>query len=138
MPVDKDTQKFFIKTVRLYTSSHCPWKCGFCSSHSFLRMSYATTEHEEKIPEKPKNGGPISMNALATTGSQPHPVYRISPEQIYDIIVRHCDKYNPRVFLFNDDAVWDGNARGFNHIMVLCDLIIEGKRKGRIKTGCYF
>ena len=119
MPVDKDTQKFFVKTVRLYTSSHCPWKCGFCSSHSFLRMSYATKEHEEKIPEKPKNGELVSMNALATTGSQPHPVYRISPEQIYDIIVRHCDKYNPRVFLFNDDAFWDGNARGFNHIMDL-------------------
>ena len=38
LPVDKDTQKFFVETIRLYTSSHCPWKCGFCSSHSFLRM----------------------------------------------------------------------------------------------------
>jgi len=138
MPVDKDTQKFFVKTVRLYTSSHCPWKCGFCSSHSFLRMSNATVEQEEKIPKKPKNGELVSMNALATTGSQPHPVYRISPEQIYDIIVRHYDKYNPRVFLFNDDAFWDGNDRGFNHIMALCDLIIEGKRKGRIKQDIIF
>ena len=49
-------------------------------------------------------------------------------DKIYDLIVRHCDKYDPRVFLFNDDAFWDGNDRGFNHIMALCDLIIEGKR----------
>jgi len=138
LPVDKDTQKFFVETIRLYTSSHCPWKCGFCSAHSFLRMSNATKEQEEKIPEKPKNGKQLSMNALATTGSQPHPVYRISPEQIYDIIVRHCDQYNPRVFLFNDDAFWDGNDPGFKHIMDLCDLIIEGKRKGRIKQDIIF
>ena len=51
MPVDKDTQKFFVETIRLYTSSHCPWKCGFCSAHSFLRMSNATKEQEEKIPK---------------------------------------------------------------------------------------
>lgn len=133
-----DTQKFFIETVRLYTSSHCPWKCGFCNSHSFLRMANATMEQEEKIPKKPKNGGQVPMNALATCGSQPHPVYRISPEQIYDIIVRHADKYNPRVFLFNDDAFWDGSEIGFKHIMDLCDLIINGKRKGRIRQDAIF
>ena len=78
------------------------------------------------------------MNALATCGSQPHPVYRISPKQIYDIILIHCDKYNPRVFLFNDDAFWDGSVPGFKHIMELCDLIIEGKRKGRINENIIF
>ena len=138
LPVNKDTQKFFVETIRLYTSSHCPWKCGFCSSHSFLRMSNATVEQEEKIPEKPKNGGQLPMNALTTCGSQPHPVYRISPEQIYDIILMHCKKYDPRVFLFNDDAFWDGSTPGFKHIMDLCDLIIEGKRKGQIKQDILF
>ena len=54
IPMEKDTQKFFVETIRLYTSSHCPWKCGFCSSHSFLRMSNATVEKEENIPKKPK------------------------------------------------------------------------------------
>ena len=29
------------------------------------------------------------------------PIY---PNQIFDLIQRHCDKYNPRVFLFNDDG----------------------------------
>ena len=42
-----NTQKFFVETIRLYTSSHCPWKCGFCNSHSFLRISNATMEKEE-------------------------------------------------------------------------------------------
>ena len=49
-----DTQKFFVETIRMYTSSHCPWKCGFCNSHSFLRVSNATMEDEEKIPKKPQ------------------------------------------------------------------------------------
>ena len=138
MPLNKDTQKFFVETIRLYTSSHCPWKCGFCSSHSFLRMSNATVEQENKIPQKPKSGAELSMNSLATCGSQPHPVYRITPEQIYDIIERHCVKYDPKVFLFNDDAFWDGSTPGFNHIMKLCDLIIEGKNKGRIKKDIIF
>ena len=135
LPVNKDTQKFFVETIRLYTSSHCPWKCGFCSSHSFLRMSNATVAQEEKIPEKPKDGGLVPMNSLTTCGSQPHPVYRISPEQIYDLIVRHCDKYDPRVILFNDDAFWDSSNPGFKHIMDLCDLIIKGKNKGQIKKN---
>ena len=133
-----DTQKFFVETIRLYTSSHCPWKCGFCNSHSFLRTSNATMEVEEKIPAKPKNGKNVSMNSLATCGPQPHPVYRIYPDQIMDLIQRHCDKYNPRVFLFNDDAFWDGSNEGFDHIMDLCDLIIEAKNSGKINKNIIF
>lgn len=133
-----DTQKFFVETIRLYTSSHCPWKCGFCNSHSFLRVSNATMEEEEKIPKKPSNNDKVSMNSLVTCGPQPHPVYRIYPNQIFDLIQRHCDKYNPRVFLFNDDAFWDGSNEGFKHIMDLCDLIIEAKKNGRINENVIF
>ena len=133
-----DTQKFFVETIRLYTSSHCPWKCGFCNSHSFLRMSNSTEAQEEQIPEQPKNGKQVSMNALSTTGPQPHSVWRITPKQIYDLIITHCKKYKPRVFLFNDDAFWDGSDVGFKHIMDLCDLIIDGKRKGLIEKDVIF
>ena len=138
MPINKNTQKFYVETIRLYTSSHCPWKCGFCSSHSFLRMSQASVETENKIPVAPKSGAELTMNSLATTGSQPHPVYRITPAQIYDIIKIHCDKYQPKVFLFNDDAFWDGSKPGFQHIIALCDLIIEGKEKDEIDKEIIF
>ena len=138
MPVNKNTQKFYVETIRLYTSSHCPWKCGFCSSHSFLRMSQASKEYEDKIPVAPKSGTELTMNSLSTTGPQPHPVYRITPEQIYHIIKIHCDKYQPKVFLFNDDAFWDGSKPGFYHIMKLCDLIIEGKEKNEIEKDIIF
>ena len=138
LPLNKSTQKFYVETIRLYTSSHCPWKCGFCSSHSFLRMSQANKEYEDKIPVRPKSGAELTMNSLATTGSQPHPVYRITPEQIYEIIKIHCDKYQPKVFLFNDDAFWDGSKPGFYHIMKLCDLIIEGKEKNEIDKEIIF
>ena len=132
-----DTQKFFVETIRLYTSSHCPWKCGFCSSHSFLRTSNASMELENKKIEK-KEGQNVSMNSLVTCGPQPHPVYRIYPKQIFDLIQIHCDKYDPKVFLFNDDAFWDGSTQGFKHIMDLCDLIIDAKKKGRIKKNVIF
>ena len=138
LPVNKNTQKFYVETIRLYTSSHCPWKCGFCSSHSFLRMSQASKEYEDKIPVAPKSGAELTMNSLSTTGPQPHPVYRITPEQIYEIIKIHCDKYQPKVFLFNDDAFWDGSKPGFYHIMKLCDLIIEGKEKNEIDKEIIF
>ena len=133
-----DTQKFFVETIRLYTSSHCPRKCGFCNSHSFLRVSNATTEMEDKEIKIKEGNDKVSMNELVTCGPQPHPVYRIYPDQIFDLIQRHCDKYNPRVFLFNDDAFWDGSKEGFKHIMDLCDLIIEAKGKGRIKENVIF
>lgn len=132
-----DTQKFFVETIRLYTSSHCPWRCGFCSSHSFLRTSNATQEREDKKIEK-EEGKEVSMNKLVTCGPQPHPVYRIYPKQIYELIQMHCDKYKPRVFLFNDDAFWDGSNEGFKHIMELCDLIIEAKDEGKIDKNIIF
>ena len=138
LPVNKNTQKFYVETIRLYTSSHCPWKCGFCSSHSFLRMSQATKEYEDKIPTAPKSGAELTMNSLSTTGPQPHPVYRITPEQIFEIIKIHCDKYQPKVFLFNDDAFWDGSKPGFYHIMKLCDLIISAKEKNEIDKDIIF
>ncbi len=137
MPANKNTQKFYIETIRLYTSSHCPWKCGFCSSHSFLRMSQASKEYENKIPAT-TNGKVDSMNSLATTGPQPHPVYRITPEQIYDLIKIHHAKYKPKVILFNDDAFWDGSKPGFEHIMKLCDLIIKGKENKEIDEKIIF
>ena len=45
---------------------------------------------------------------------------------------------NPKVILFNDDAFWDGSKPGFEHIMKLCDLIIEGKVNEEINKDIIF
>tara|TARA_B100000315_G_scaffold99404_1_gene91450 strand:- start:622 stop:1740 length:1119 start_codon:yes stop_codon:yes gene_type:complete len=108
--LNMDTQKFFIETVRLYTSSHCSWKCGFCNSHSFLKASQG--KHSR--------------------------IYRLKPTLIHQLILDHIEKYKPKVFLFNDDSLFDGSKEGVTHILELCQLIIESKKKGSIEPDVIF
>ncbi len=105
-----DRKEFYVEAVRLYTSSHCSWKCGFCNSQSFLKAS----------------------------GCGTHPVYRLTPEEIHKLILRHVEKYDPKVFVLSDDAFIDGSRQGEKHIMGLCELIIESKKKGEIPPGVLF
>ncbi len=105
-----DKKEFHVEAVRLYTSSHCSWKCGFCNSQSFLNAS----------------------------GCGTHPVYRLTPEKIHELILCHVEKYNPKVFVLSDDAFIDGSRHGERHIMGLCELIIESKKKGEIPSGVQF
>ena len=103
-------KEFHVEAVRLYTSSHCSWKCGFCNSQSFLNAS----------------------------GCGTHPVYRLTPEEIHKLILYHVEKYNPKVFVLSDDAFIDGSRQGERHIMGLCELIIESKKKDEIPSGVLF
>ncbi|MBL6935899.1 MAG: hypothetical protein ISR48_10860 [Alphaproteobacteria bacterium] len=105
-----DRKEFHVEAVRLYTSSHCSWKCGFCNSQSFLNAS----------------------------GCGTHPVYRLTPEEIHELILYHVERYNPKVFVLSDDAFIDGSRQGERHIMGLCELIIESKKKGEIPPGVLF
>ena len=105
-----DTQKFYVETVRVYTSSHCSWKCGFCNSQSFLKAS----------------------------GNDTIPIYRLTPGEIHQLIIRNIKKYNPKVFLFNDDAFIDGSRAGEQHILELCNLIITSKEAGEIHKDVLF
>jgi radical SAM superfamily enzyme YgiQ (UPF0313 family) len=66
---------FIPETVRLYTSSHCPRKCGFCSSHSFVPMSQGSS-------------------AKVTT---------LLAEEVFELVKHYTDSYGARGFLFSDD-----------------------------------
>jgi len=67
-----------------------------------------------------------------------NPVHRLPPEEIHQLILSHVKKYNPKVFLFNDDAFIDGSLRGQEHIMDLCKLIIDSKKMGAIPKDTLF
>ena len=66
---------FVPEMARLYTTSHCPNRCGYCSSHSFLSASQ----------------------------SSPAPIRMLTAEQVFDMIRVFIRKYGARGVLFNDD-----------------------------------
>lgn len=69
------TTKFVAENVRIYTTSHCPYSCSFCSSSSFLTFS------QEK-----------KMQLIMLTG-----------QEIFNLIMRYIEKDKARGFLFSDD-----------------------------------
>lgn len=66
---------FVAETVRMYTSSHCPNHCGFCSSHRFLKFSQGYRA----------------------------PIFMLDAQKVYDLVVHHVQRYGAKGFLFSDD-----------------------------------
>lgn len=102
--------QFIIENVRIYTSSHCPRQCGFCSSQSFL-------------PESQGTNAKITM---------------LSAEQVMDLVRMYVDRYGARGFLFSDDDFPVGNRMGLDRFRRLLELIVEDKRTGRIPHEVHF
>jgi len=71
--------RFFAENIRLYTSSHCNKKCGFCSSPAFL---------------------PEAQNQKCKT-------MILSAEQVHDLVLHNTDKYGAKSILFSDDDFMD-------------------------------
>lgn len=69
------TSVFITENVRLYTSSHCPNRCGFCSSHRFLSFSQQKTSR----------------------------IFMLEAKQVFDLVMRYVQKDGARGFLFSDD-----------------------------------
>ena len=101
---------FFIENVRVYTASHCPRGCGFCSSQAFL-------------PES--QGGTM-------------PIIMLSADEVAELVFMHVDRYGARSFLFSDDDFPVGNKRGLERLTRFCDLMIEFKEAGRIPRETRF
>ena len=102
--------QFIIENARIYTSSHCPRQCGFCSSQSFL-------------PESQGTNAKITM---------------LTPEQVLDLIRMYVDRYGARGFLFSDDDFPVGNKPGLDRLRRLCELIIADKASGRLPEDLHF
>ncbi len=101
---------FFIKNVRVFTASHCPRRCGFCSSQSFLAQS---------------QGGAM-------------PVIMLSADEVAELVLMHVDRHGARSFLFSDDDFPVGNKRGIERLTRFCDLMVEFKEAGRIPRETRF
>jgi len=102
--------KFVVENVRLYTTSHCPRKCGFCNSQSFLPDSI---------------GGKM-------------PIISIDSEKTAEMIRTYTQRYGALGFSFNDDDFLIGNKAGFDRVTDLCERIIKFKKEGEIPDEVTF
>ena len=101
---------FFVENVRVYTTSHCPRKCGFCNSQSFLPWS--------------------QDNSM--------PITQLTAEEVVELVVMYVDRYGARSFLFSDDDFPVGNRAGLARITDICTRVIELKESGRIPAEIRF
>lgn len=99
-----NNNNFTIETVRLYTSSHCPRKCGFCSSQNFLSVSQSANSK----------------------------IIGLSPGQMCDLIVYCVETYGARAIMFSDDDFPVGGNAGLRRFDEFCDMVIAEKAAGRI------
>ena len=102
--------EFVVETVRLYTTSHCPRRCGFCSSQSFL---------------------PQSQDKAST-------IYMLSADEVFELVLNCIDRYGAMGVLFNDDDFPVGNQAGIERISRFCGLIIDAKKEGRVPKEMKF
>jgi radical SAM superfamily enzyme YgiQ (UPF0313 family) len=105
-----NNRSYVIENARLYTSSKCLAKCGYCCCPAFL---------------------PISQQTVAKS-------LMLSAEQVHNLVVYHVHKYKARSFSFNDEDFLIGNKQGINRAIMFCDLIMGSKRKGEIPEEIKF
>lgn len=100
---------FTVETTRLYTVSHCPRRCGFCSSQNFL---------------------PLSQNEKTT-------IIMLSAQEVYDLVAHYSDA-GARAFMFSDDDFPVGSAQGIARLQDFCRLVIDAKASGALPKELRF
>ena len=104
------SSQFIFENVRLYTSSHCPRGCGFCSSQAFLPESQQQTAKIDMIPAA----------------------------DVAELVRMYVHRHGARAFLFSDDDFPVGNPRGLERLHDFCQLVIGDKQRGDIPAGVRF
>jgi radical SAM superfamily enzyme YgiQ (UPF0313 family) len=101
---------FTIETARLYTSSHCPNRCGFCSSQSFL----------------------------PTAQQKQSPVLMLRAEDVHQLVLDHVKAYGARAFLFSDDNFLVGSKAGIQRLYAFCTAVRISKNRGELPEETRF
>ncbi|MFQ5953024.1 MAG: radical SAM protein, partial [Candidatus Omnitrophota bacterium] len=101
-----------LKTIRLFTSSHCPNGCGFCSSSNFLN---------------------------AVTDKRASVLY-LSAEDIFNLVLRNVRRHNPEAIFFNDDdfIIDNKEKKTRKRIIDFCEKVKHAKDEGRIPRRLKF
>jgi len=113
---DLGASEFVVENVRLYTTSHCPRRCGFCNSGQFLPE--ATASEDDLMIDKKGMRFSSGMQKLI----------QLNAEELMQLVMFNIKKYGARSILFSDDdfALKSKHKR----VMEFCRLVIEYKEKG--------
>jgi radical SAM superfamily enzyme YgiQ (UPF0313 family) len=101
---------FIFEHVRIYGTSHCPRRCGFCSSQTFLPFS------QEPLPK----------------------IIMLDAEQYVKLIVYHFQKFGARMVTFSDDDFLVGSGVGAKRAIDVAKGILREKQSGNLPQDFKF
>ncbi len=107
---DHGRADFVIENARVYTSSHCPRKCGFCNAQSFIPFSQGKES----------------------------PIIMLTAEEVEQLLFMYIERFGARSFLFSDDDFVIGSKLGLERVEKLCNRIIELKKTSLIPAETLF
>lgn len=99
---------FVPKLARIYTSSHCPNNCGFCSSHRFLSFSQSCTAK------------PLMLDASS----------------VFELVLHYADKYDAEGFLFSDDEFLVSRRRAVSFCDLIVKAKASGRLASGAMLNC--
>ncbi|MFC1644135.1 radical SAM protein, partial [Candidatus Omnitrophota bacterium] len=110
-PENLVTRNATLRTIRLFTSSHCPNRCDFCSSHNFLDAA-SDKEHT--------------------------PILYLSAEGVFKLVLQNVREHAPDAIFFNDDDFIIDNKLGRKRVLEFCRLVKRAKKEGEIPADLKF
>ena len=121
---DLGASEFVVENVRLYTTSHCPRRCGFCNSGQFLPEASAS-EDDLMIDKK---------GMRFSSGKQK--LVQLNAKELMELIMFNVKKYGAKSVLFSDDDF--ALKSKHNRVMEFCKLVMEYKQKGLLDKNFRF
>ena len=121
--------KFVFENVRIYSTSHCPRRCGFCNSQSFLTESILE-ENELMATNDDYESVIFSKGKMK--------IFQLSAQELGSLILHYTEKYGAKSFLFSDDDFLVGSKQGVNRVRDFCNLMLQYKALGKIDKDVRF
>ena len=121
---DLGASEFVYENVRLYTTSHCPRRCGFCNSGQFLPEMVAS--EDDLMLEK--------KGLRFSSGRQK--LIQLDARELIDLVMFNIKKYGAKSFLFSDDDF--ALKSKLNRVKEFCKIVIDYKKRGLINKEVTF
>ena len=102
--------EFNIKNIRLFTISHCPLRCAFCATQSFLPFSQ---------------------------GSKAQKLVMLTADQCHQLVLKNYNKYKAESFSFGEDN-FVVSKQAVERAKEICKKIIHSKLIGELPKDIVF
>lgn len=102
------TSRFIPELVRIYSSSHCPNHCGYCSSHNFLSFSQGCKAR----------------------------IFDLSAEKVLALMRHFMSAYGAKGFLFSDDEFLANKGRAREFLRLVTQGLASGELDAGLTLNC--